>query len=100
MSKIPSRTIELLRTAVSSGAHAEAERLLGIYRVEMQAQWAAASSAEQRATIAAEVRRATGVGTYFHPRGSRAFATPPDSSDLQESLHVTFAMKAKEPSEI
>jgi hypothetical protein len=55
MSKTPSRTIELLRGAVSSGAYAEAERLLGAYRGEMQARWQAAASAEQRAAITAEV---------------------------------------------
>jgi hypothetical protein len=55
MSKTPSRTIELLRTAVSSGAYAEAQSLLGEYRGEMQARWEAATSAEQRDSVAAEV---------------------------------------------
>jgi hypothetical protein len=55
MSKIPSQTIELLRSAVASGEYAEAERLLGIYRSETQARWAAAVSTEQRAAIAADV---------------------------------------------
>jgi hypothetical protein len=52
---MPSTTVELLRNAVSSGAYTEADRLLGVYRVEMQAGWEAASSAEQRAAIATEV---------------------------------------------
>jgi hypothetical protein len=55
MSKIPSPTVELLRTAVTSRAYAEAERLLGIYRGEMQVCWAAAVSPEDRAAIAAGV---------------------------------------------
>jgi len=50
-----SPTVELLRAAVSSGAFAEADRLLGVYRAEMEANWRSAASAEQRAAIAAEV---------------------------------------------
>jgi hypothetical protein len=52
---MPSRTVELLRSAVSSGAYLEAERLLGAYRAEMQANWEASTSAAQRAAIVAEV---------------------------------------------
>jgi hypothetical protein len=52
---MPSRTVELLRDAVSSGAYPEAERLLGDYRGEMQGCWEAATSTEQRAAIVAEV---------------------------------------------
>jgi hypothetical protein len=52
---MPSPTVELLRSAVSSGAYPEAERLLGVYRGEMQASWEATTSSEQRAAIAAEV---------------------------------------------
>jgi hypothetical protein len=52
---VTSPTVELLRAAVSSGAYAEAERLLGLYRGEMQAEWHAAASSAQRAAIAAEV---------------------------------------------
>jgi hypothetical protein len=55
MSKIPSRTIEQLRSAVSSGAYPEAERLLGDFREDMQARWQAADSAAERAAVAAEV---------------------------------------------
>jgi uncharacterized membrane protein len=55
MNNLPSRTTELLRRAVSSGDYPGAERLLGVYRGEMQARWQAAASAEQRAAIAAEV---------------------------------------------
>lgn len=50
-----SPTVELLRNAVSSGAYPEAERLLGVYRGEMQAEWEAALSPAQRDAIAAEV---------------------------------------------
>ena len=53
---MPSPTVELLRSAVSSAAYAEADRLLGIYRGEMEAQWQAAASPQQRAEIAANVR--------------------------------------------
>jgi hypothetical protein len=52
---VTSPTVKLLRAAVSSGAYAEAERLLGIYRGEMQAKWDTAASPAQRAGIAAEV---------------------------------------------
>ena len=52
---MPSRTVELLRTAVSSGAYGEADQLLGVYRGEMEANWQAAASPEQRAAIAADV---------------------------------------------
>jgi len=55
MNNLPSRTVKLLRGAVSSGAYAEAERLLGDFREEMQARWKAATSAEQRAAVVAEV---------------------------------------------
>jgi hypothetical protein len=55
MNRSPSRTVELLRRAVSSGAYPEAERLLGDFREEMQARWQAATSAAERATVAAEV---------------------------------------------
>ena len=55
MNKSRSRTIELLRRAVSSGAYPEAERLLGDFREEMQARWDSANSAAERATVAAEV---------------------------------------------
>jgi hypothetical protein len=48
--------VDLLRRAVSSGAYREAERLLGVYRGEVQARWEAAASAEQRDAVAAEVR--------------------------------------------
>ena len=52
---MPSLSGKLLQNAVSSGAFPEAERLLGIYRDEMQANWEAAVSPGQRAAIAAEV---------------------------------------------
>ncbi len=55
MNNLQSRTVEPLRSAVSSGAYPEAERLLGGFRAEMQARWMAASSAEERAAIRAEV---------------------------------------------
>jgi hypothetical protein len=55
MNNLQSRTVEQLRRAVSSGAYPEAERLLGDFREEMQARWQAATSAEERATIRAEV---------------------------------------------
>jgi len=45
----------LIRSAVSSSAFEEAERLLEIYGDEMQAKWKAAVSPGQRAEIAAEV---------------------------------------------
>ena len=49
------RTPELLRSAIESGAYAEAERLLAIYRDEMQAMWEAAGSVALRESVAAEV---------------------------------------------
>ena len=49
------RTAELLRRAVAAGAYREAEQLLGMYRNEIQANWEAASSAEERSAIATEV---------------------------------------------
>ena len=52
---MPSPSVKLLQNAVSSGAYPEAERLLGVYRDEMQANWEAAASPGQRAAIAAEV---------------------------------------------
>ncbi len=52
---MPSRTVELLRAAVASGAFAEADRLLGVYRGEMEANWHAAASPAQRAAIASDV---------------------------------------------
>jgi hypothetical protein len=55
MSKTPSPTIERLHSAVSSSAYAEAEQLLGVYRGEVQGRWQAATSAEQREAIVAEV---------------------------------------------
>jgi hypothetical protein len=55
MNKLPSRTVELLRRAVSTGAYPEAERLLGDFREEMQTRWQAATSAEQRSAIVGEV---------------------------------------------
>ncbi len=50
-----STTVELLRTAVSSGVYPEAERLLGIYRGEVQACWEAAATPAQRDAIVADV---------------------------------------------
>jgi hypothetical protein len=55
MPKALSPTVELLRSAVSSGDYPEAERLLGDFREEMQTGWVAATSVEQRALIVAEV---------------------------------------------
>jgi hypothetical protein len=55
MNNLKSRTAELLRRSVCSGDYPEAERLLGDYRVEMQAKWEAATSREQRAAVVAEV---------------------------------------------
>jgi hypothetical protein len=45
----------LLRAAVAAGAFAEAERLLDVFRAEMQDRWAAATSVEDRVAIAAGV---------------------------------------------
>jgi hypothetical protein len=56
MNNSPSPTVELLRRAVSTGDYAGAEGLLGDFREEMTSKWNAAASAEERATIAAEVR--------------------------------------------
>ena len=52
---MPSPTVERIRTAIASGSYAEADRLLGVFRGEMQANWEAASSVEERAAIATEV---------------------------------------------
>jgi hypothetical protein len=55
MPKDPSPTVELLRGAVSSGDYPEADRLLGDFREQVQMDWVAATSVEQRASIVAEV---------------------------------------------
>jgi hypothetical protein len=52
---MPPRTVERIRAAVSSGSFAEADRLLGVFRAEMQTNWEAATSPEERARIAADV---------------------------------------------
>jgi hypothetical protein len=56
MNNSKSRTVELLRRAVSSGDYVGAQALLGDFREEMQARWQAATSAAERARIAAEVQ--------------------------------------------
>jgi hypothetical protein len=53
---VTSQTVESLRNAVSSGAYQEAERLLGVYRGEMQARWEAAGTPEERSDVMEEVR--------------------------------------------
>jgi hypothetical protein len=55
MNNLKSRTVELLRRAVSSGDYPGAEGLLGDFRCEMQAKWDAAASADERAAVVAEV---------------------------------------------
>ena len=52
---MPSPTVELLRGAVSSCAYSDADRLLEVYRVEMEAKWRAANCPEARAAIETEV---------------------------------------------
>jgi len=47
--------VELFRKAVSAGAFPEAEYLLESYRRDVEGSWQAATSEEQRLTIAKEV---------------------------------------------
>lgn len=50
-----STAAEAFRSAVSGGAFAEAERLLGAYRREVELSWTAATTVDQRRAIEAEV---------------------------------------------
>jgi hypothetical protein len=52
---MPSRTGELLRGAVETGNYREMERLLEVYRSEVEVCWKATSSAVERQQMAKEV---------------------------------------------
>jgi hypothetical protein len=47
--------VELFRKAVSAGAFSEAERLLEMYRRDVEASWKAATSEEEQQAISTEV---------------------------------------------
>lgn len=51
----PKTAVNLFRQAVSAGAFSEAEQLLESYRRDVEADWNAATSDEQRLAIATEV---------------------------------------------
>jgi len=52
---MPSPTAELLHGAVAAGDYREVERLLDLYRGEVEACWKAATSAEERQQISRDV---------------------------------------------
>jgi hypothetical protein len=67
--------VDLFRRAVSGGAFAEAEQLLGQYRQEVVASWHAAAGASERHAIAADVAallewaRVTTLSARTHAQG-------------------------------
>jgi hypothetical protein len=50
-----SKTAELLRNAVAAGDYREMDRLLDVYRSEVEARWKESQSAEERCSISTEV---------------------------------------------
>ena len=52
---MPSKTVDLLRGAVAAGDYREMERLLDVYRAEVEVAWKASTSVDERQTMAKEV---------------------------------------------
>jgi len=52
---MPSKTAELLRNAVAAADYREVERLLDVYRGEVEARWKTTTSADERRSISTEV---------------------------------------------
>jgi hypothetical protein len=50
-----SNSAELLRSAVQAGDYREIERILEVYRGDVEARWHASASAEERTAISDEV---------------------------------------------
>jgi len=52
---MPSETVDLLRGAVTAGDYREMERLLEVYRGEVEVSWKASASVDERQAMAKEV---------------------------------------------
>jgi hypothetical protein len=52
---MPSKTVDLLRGAVTAGDYREMERLLEVYRGEVEVWWKASTSVDERQAMAREV---------------------------------------------